>query len=940
MQLSPALFDLTLLACERTAFCHHLVLECALKQPDEGDAGWDEHQATCDDMTCCLALPSLAADIQSIYLENLHRQPDAYGIEYYCNKVLSGRMSVSEIRFRMARSSEGRQRKAAALVDDYLDLRFGGMASLVDSMCRTLNSRMCTPAFQRQLLVMLYKGQVNIAYVAKVLQPNSPVWQSSALTFDMMFKASLCREGEEEEREDHLRILQDILSLQNTWTQLRKNWACSAEARWCLYRRRIESHSLLLSGGRLEGGAKEARSALASEGCSMPLILPVKPLETLAHGVARYGKTPIQALYPRLACAPLFDLVHAATEGMPHQLGRGGGLEYVLLSHDGQSFGVARSKVQDAYCQALGHQPPVHELNEHLSHIVSWRRSLQHTHALVHGSVEMQVRKQWLDLLAHVPELAAHLAPTTRGGNAADIHRVAVQALAGAVLGGQMSLEEVAALKGMPSWISKGMPWWSGMPSCMSSQSAHSISEPPCEGMERALSASAFVERGYMQLTGQFSLSEDAILRQHLVSHLLSHHMTRPEVMRALARTCLVAEACLDCAPYANLSHPPYANLSPPYQNLSQWAAVGQSRASSAPSRGTAHDGTADGLADEIAHGMPSANPCCCTGGKERRDALNSMASATAEQRARLDAWNNKRLQEELLESMHSAFGASETGALHMSALVNNQHLHHKDAPVIVVYVHNRPLYFGQVVQHLRQVDGIETALLIVSFDGLFSDMLEVAKTIDFCQFRLLVHTARQTLPYMQSLVAIKEHWAWLVQQVFMSVPETMERNGFVLFLEEDHILSSDALTVLSALTSYVTTGGCSNCWGVGLRFGCSEPNASDATGVCEADGFVNTGYAFNRSVFDKIHHNQDLFWSFSEGWDYSLFHLIQVTLMTHDSSRCLASSDARDPHHSALALFHLMHVTLITLPLPCFISKLQVDTHTHPHDVHMMCTV
>jgi hypothetical protein len=66
-------------------------------------------------MRCCLALPSLAADVQSVYLENLHRQPDSYGIEYYCKKVESGQMSVSEIRHRMASSPEGRLRKEIIL---------------------------------------------------------------------------------------------------------------------------------------------------------------------------------------------------------------------------------------------------------------------------------------------------------------------------------------------------------------------------------------------------------------------------------------------------------------------------------------------------------------------------------------------------------------------------------------------------------------------------------------------------------------------------------------------------------------------------------------------------------------------------------------------------------------------------------------------------------
>ena len=154
--------------------------------------------------------------------------------------------------------------------------------------------------------------------------------------------------------------------------------------------------------------------------------------------------------------------------------------------------------------------------------------------------------------------------------------------------------------------------------------------------------------------------------------------------------------------------------------------------------------------------------------------------------------------------------------------------------------------------------------------------MLALAKTIDFCRVRVLVHTARQML-HMESIVAIKQHWWWLVQQVFTVVPETKRRAGMVLFLEEDHILAPDALLVLSALSSHVLSGGCSSCWGVGLRFGCARPEPSDDTGVCMAEGFVNTGYAFNRSFFQTLDAHADDFWAFPDGWDFSIFHLIQM---------------------------------------------------------------
>ena len=94
-----------------------------------------------------------------------------------------------------------------------------------------------------------------------------------------------------------------------------------------------------------------------------------------------------------------------------------------------------------------------------------------------------------------------------------------------------------------------------------------------------------------------------------------------------------------------------------------------------------------------------------------------------------------------------------------------------------------------------------------------------------------------------------------------------------MLFLEEDHLLAPDALVVLSALSSFVSTaGGCNRCWGIGLRFGCSRPEPDDPTGVCVSDGFVNTGYAFNRSIFRLLHAHHDEFWAFSDGSHLPLY--------------------------------------------------------------------
>ena len=54
-------------------------------------------------------------------------------------------------------------------------------------------------------------------------------------------------------------------------------------------------------------------------------------------------------------------------------------------------------------------------------------------------------------------------------------------------------------------------------------------------------------------------------------------------------------------------------------------------------------------------------------------------------------------------------------------------------APIIVVMVHNRPLYFAAVLRSLSQARGIEKALLVVSLDYLSPEMDALVRGITFC---------------------------------------------------------------------------------------------------------------------------------------------------------------------------------------------------------------
>ena len=246
------------------------------------------------------------------------------------------------------------------------------MPALLGAMCRKFNSRMCTPVFQRDLIVMFYKGQVNVAYIAQVLQPNSPLWQASALTFEAIFREELCRSPAPGERAIYLRKLEQVLMLRSTWQDLRRSFRTSEEGRWCKYRRSVESHALLLSGARLPGGV--------SEGCTVPMVERDRGggrgVDGGRDGIVRYPMYPIIAHYPRVNCQPLLSLIRLAVETKGAELNSSKHLQRVLSSRNGLSYTRSLHKVQEAYCRLLHSPAPEHHLSEHLSHVLSWRRSL------------------------------------------------------------------------------------------------------------------------------------------------------------------------------------------------------------------------------------------------------------------------------------------------------------------------------------------------------------------------------------------------------------------------------------------------------------------------------------------------------------------------------------------------------------------------------------
>ena len=118
--------------------------------------------------------------------------------------------------------------------------------------------------------------------------------------------------------------------------------------------------------------------------------------------------------------------------------------------------------------------------------------------------------------------------------------------------------------------------------------------------------------------------------------------MTRAQVVGALADTCLIPEACLSCAPYANLS-------SASAGGLQQATADGVEEEEDVRERGK------EGEKVKVGGGrVAAANPCCCAGGKLRAEMLAEVGSLGEGQRAFFSALSNPPMQEYLLHLFHA----------------------------------------------------------------------------------------------------------------------------------------------------------------------------------------------------------------------------------------------------------------------------------------------
>ncbi|OVA02183.1 N-acetylglucosaminyltransferase II [Macleaya cordata] len=227
-----------------------------------------------------------------------------------------------------------------------------------------------------------------------------------------------------------------------------------------------------------------------------------------------------------------------------------------------------------------------------------------------------------------------------------------------------------------------------------------------------------------------------------------------------------------------------------------------------------------------------------------------------------------------------------------------------KDHIIIVLYVHNRPQYLQVVIQSLSKVEGISETLLIVSHDGYFEEMNKIIESIRFCQVKQIFtpyspHLYTDGFPGVSSgdckdkddaskkhckgnpdqygnhrspkIVSLKHHWWWMMNTVWDSLEETRDHSGHILFIEEDHFIFPNAYRNIQLLTA-LKPKKCPNCYATNLA-------PSDVLSKGEqwesliAEKMGNVGYAFNRTVWRKIHSKARNFCFFDDyNWDITMW--------------------------------------------------------------------
>jgi len=235
---------------------------------------------------------------------------------------------------------------------------------------------------------------------------------------------------------------------------------------------------------------------------------------------------------------------------------------------------------------------------------------------------------------------------------------------------------------------------------------------------------------------------------------------------------------------------------------------------------------------------------------------------------------------------------------------------------IVAIQCHNRLQYLRQLVISLSQAAGIDKTLIVFSHDYWDDAINDLVNSVDFAKtMQIFYPFSIQTHPnefpgesshdcprnakkdqaqrlkclnadwpdlyghYREAkFTQTKHHWWWKANRIFDQLRVTKSHDGLVLFLEEDHYVSDDFLSVLRLIEAERTSRypNCDIiCLGTYLKSYNYNRDHKTVEVMPWESAKHNMGMVFNRKLWEKIHACREYFCNYDDyNWDWSLQHL------------------------------------------------------------------
>ena len=243
---------------------------------------------------------------------------------------------------------------------------------------------------------------------------------------------------------------------------------------------------------------------------------------------------------------------------------------------------------------------------------------------------------------------------------------------------------------------------------------------------------------------------------------------------------------------------------------------------------------------------------------------------------------------------------------------------HTADSVVLAVQVHDRAIYFQELLNSLQNAREISKATLVISMDKFSEKIDRLISTIQFCRYMVIFfpysmqlypnkfpgkdpNDCPRNIPKSEAIkrkcnnaeypdryghyrevkyVQIKHHWMWKLHMLFTGIKTLSTFQGPVVLLEEDYYVLPDLIHCSKKALS-LKNAKCGKCSLISLGNYNTRQDYSHNDEV-EIEAWVssksNMGLVLSRASYDIISKASDVICEHDDyNWDWSLQYALQT---------------------------------------------------------------